>query len=140
PNTPPQGILVLRGALGFDSNDSVGFDIANSVLPNGNVGVTYSQTVLGVGGTGPYSFAVTSGTLPDGISLAGNGVLTGTPITTGSFTFTITATDNNGCIGSGSYTVAVGCATVTLTPSTLPNGVAGTSYSQSIKASPNANG
>ena len=38
-------------------------------LPNGTQGTSYSQTVSATGGTGPYTFALTSGALPAGLSL-----------------------------------------------------------------------
>ncbi len=89
-------------------------------LPDGQAGTVYHQSMLGFGGTAPYSFAVTSGSLPNGLSLdSGTGAVSGTPTATGSDTFTITATDTNGCTGSSNYTVNVVCPTITL--GGLPN-------------------
>ena len=77
-------------------------------LPDGSVGVVYNQTITASGGTAPYTFAVTVGSLPPGLSLNGSsGVLAGTPSATGSFPFTITATDAHGCSGAMPYTLAV---------------------------------
>ncbi|MGD0059075.1 MAG: putative Ig domain-containing protein [Verrucomicrobiia bacterium] len=108
-------------------------------LPNGTVDTSYgTQTVSAGGGTGPYTFAVTSGTLPAGLSLNGaNGQITGTPTSPASQTFTVTATDNNGCTGSQPYTVTPVCPTITLTPAagTLATGTVGTAYSQTFAAS-----
>jgi len=51
-----------------------------STLPAGTQGVLYDQTLIGSGGTGPYTFAVTAGALPTGLTLDGtSGQLTGTP-------------------------------------------------------------
>ena len=105
-------------------------------LPNGQVGLGYSQTITASGGTAPYTFAVTAGTLPPGLSLAATGVLSGTPSANGSFDFTVTATDAGSCTGTRDYNVVIGsCPTITLAPSTLPNGQVGSAYSQSITAS-----
>lgn len=75
-------------------------------LPNGNIGATYNQALSASGGTAPYAFIVSSGTLPAGLTLSG-GTLSGTATAAGSFTFTVTATDANGCMGSLSYTLVV---------------------------------
>lgn len=103
-------------------------------LPNGSFASPYAQTVLGAGGNSPYSFAITFGALPPGISLSGTGVLSGTPSTTGAFSFTVTGTDANGCFGSRSYSLTIGCATIALSPATLPGGVVGSVYSENITA------
>src|SRR5450631_1756506 len=51
-----------------------------STLPAGTQGVLYDEILTGSGGTGPYTFAVTAGALPSGITLDGTtGELTGTP-------------------------------------------------------------
>lgn len=65
-----------------------------SPLPNGTQSSAYSQTISAVNGTTPYTFAVTTGTLPAGLSLASGGVLSGTPTSSGDFSFTVTVTDN----------------------------------------------
>jgi len=103
-------------------------------LPGGTTGVAYNQTITVSGGASPYSFAVTGGNLPPGLSLNNSGALTGTPTNNGSFNFTVTATDNLGCTGTQSYTVSIGCQTVIINQTTLPNGFVGTSYNQTLTA------
>jgi hypothetical protein len=69
-------------------------------LPDARTGVPYSQTITASGGTPPYTFAVTSGTLPPGLTLnSATGLVSGTP-TAGVFPLAISATDANGCVGS----------------------------------------
>lgn len=76
-------------------------------LPNGFVGTTYpAQNFSAKGGTSPYTFSVSAGSLPDGLTLKA-GVLSGTPTATGVFPFTVKATDNVGCMGTQSYTVVI---------------------------------
>ena len=109
-----------------------------ATLPGGQVGVAYSQTVTGSGGTGPYTFAVTSGSLPNGLTLASGGLLSGTPTTANTFNFTITATDSNNCTGSQAYSVTIApaaCPTITVNPASLPDGTVGVAYSQTISGS-----
>jgi Putative Ig domain len=77
-------------------------------LSDGIVGIAYNQTISATGGTAPYTFAVTSGALPAGLSLNSNtGLISGTPTTVQSSTFQITATDSSGCAGSRSYTIDI---------------------------------
>ncbi len=110
-----------------------------AILPNGVIGTPYSQTVSAVGGTAPYTFTVSSGALPTGLTLnASTGAISGTPNTPGTFNFTITATDANACPGSRPYTIVMAgpatCPVITVNPATLPPGVIDTPYSQTISA------
>jgi len=68
---------------------------ATPTLPAATVASAYSETITASGGTSPYSYAVTAGALPAGLSLSSAGVVSGTPTASGSFSFTITATDSS---------------------------------------------
>jgi hypothetical protein len=81
--------------------------ISPPTLPNGTVGVAYTQTLTASGGTPPYTFSVVSGTLPAGLTLTVGGVLSGTPTTPGTSTVTIRATDANGCFAEVIYTITI---------------------------------
>ena len=109
-------------------------------LPNGIVAVAYNQAITGSGGTAPYTFGVTSGVLPTGLTLTGTGVLSGTPTTAATSTVTIRGTDANGCFAEVVLTIVIApavppppvCPVITLSPPTLPNGIVGVGYSQTI--------
>jgi hypothetical protein len=65
--------------------------------PQGTVGVPYADQLSATGGTGTLTFALAGGTtLPPGLSLSNAGLITGTPTTAGTFSFTVTATDQKG--------------------------------------------
>jgi Flp pilus assembly secretin CpaC len=67
-----------------------------SFLPNGNIGGPYDAVLTATGGKAPYTWTVAAGALPAGLTLApSTGTITGTPNTTGSFTFTMQVTDSN---------------------------------------------
>lgn len=108
------------------------------------VGQSFSNTFTAIGGTGPYSFAVTAGSLPAGMSLASNGQLSGTPTAGGSFAFTITATDSSTGTGpySGSraYTLPVSAATIILATASLPDGAVSAAYNGQIPAASGGTG
>ncbi len=110
-----------------------------ATLPNGVIGTAYNQTVSASGGLAPYAFSVTSGTLPTGLVLnPATGAITGTPTNAGTFNFTITATDVNGCQGSRAYVIgiasSVGCPVIALSPAALPPGTVGFFYNQTVSA------
>ncbi len=84
-----------------------GVTLSPATLPNGTVTIPYSQMITASGGTIPYSFAVTGGTLPPGLTLATNGALSGTPTLAGAFAFTVTATDHVGATGNRAYTLVI---------------------------------
>ena len=89
-------------------------------LPNGTFNTAYNQTITASGGTAAYSFTVTSGTLPDGLSLSTSGVLSGMASAGGIFNFTVTATDANAFTGARAYSLTIGGASqmVTFAPPT----------------------
>ncbi|HTV35371.1 MAG TPA: putative Ig domain-containing protein [Xanthobacteraceae bacterium] len=129
-------IIIVAATVGLNA-PAIGATLSLSPgsLPNGTQGVAYDQTVSASGGNGDYSYSITSGSLPTGISLNGStGELTGTPGTTGVWNFTIQAQDTGGNSGTRAYSIAVGTASLTLLPTTLPAVTEGTSYSQTITA------
>jgi len=81
--------------------------LSPTTLPGGVVGSPYSATLTASGGHSPYTFAVTSGTLPAGLTLGTDGSLTGTLASGGAYSFTVTATDAYGCTGTATYTTGV---------------------------------
>lgn len=106
--------------------------------------IAYSQTFTANGGTAPYTFS-SSGSLPTGLSLSPSGVLSGTPTQSGSFSFTISASDStpgSAITGSRAYTLVVsavstdpGAPDLTISPASLPNAQRGVAYTQSVSAS-----
>ena len=104
--------------------------LAPPTLPNGAAEQAYSQqlTASGTGSTAPYTFAVTTGALPAGLTLDPTGLLHGTPTLAGSFPFTVTATDANLFTGTQSYTLVLTAPTVVVAPTSLPAGVKGVAY------------
>src|SRR6202041_1623648 len=65
----------------------------NGSLPNATQGVPYTQTLVATGGLKPYTYSLTAGALPAGLSLSSAGTISGTPTAVGASSFTVTVTD-----------------------------------------------
>ena len=91
-------------------------------------GALYSQQFLAVGGTPPYTFtmspvSLTQDMLPPGLALAPNGLLSGTPTSTGNYTFLLRVTDSTGLTFARSTTLVVNSASGLRVTNTNPNDV-----------------
>jgi Subtilase family/Putative Ig domain len=78
-------------------NSVTPLSVSTNSLPGGQVGVAYSTTLAATGGTPPYAWTLTNGTLPSGLSLASSGAITGTPTASASnvaLTFKVTDSGN----------------------------------------------
>jgi hypothetical protein len=105
-------------------------------LPGATIGSAYSVTVSAGGGTPPYTWSVTAGSLPAGLNLnASTGAIAGTPTTSGSFQFTMLVTDSASVTSTKQFTLLVAQTLTFTTPPALPNGVIGTQYNQGIEVS-----
>jgi hypothetical protein len=101
------------------------------------VGGGFDQLLTAAGGTGTgYKWTVTSGsTLPPGILLAPAGQLNGTPSTAGNYTFSLTVKDSGGNSTNATFALTVNSTVAITSPTTLPDGSVGTSYSETLTAS-----
>jgi hypothetical protein len=85
--------------------------LETSNLPEGVVGLAYSQALAATGGTAPYTWSVTKGTLPPGLKLqSSSGVISGTLTTAGSSTFTVQVKDSGKQSATGIFTIEVGAS------------------------------
>jgi hypothetical protein len=109
--------------------------ITTTTLPNGVVGTPYNATVTSTGGSGAITWSLPSGALPLGIvGPSSTGVLSGTPATAGTYTFTISAKDSASSPNTitQTYTITIAPKPPTITPAILPNALAGVPYSQQL--------
>jgi Putative Ig domain len=97
----------------------------SSTPPAGTVSYAYSGFLFSVasGGSPPFSWTVTTGSPPPGLTLGSDGSLSGTPISAGSFKFTVTVTDSASPAGTASQPVTVSINTPgppVITPTPAP--------------------
>ena len=84
-NSPPPGVYVC---------DSTSSPTCPNPPSTGVTGTFYSYNFNAGGGTAPYSWAVTSGAIPTGLTLTSAGLLSGFPNTATVYSFTVTVTDS----------------------------------------------
>lgn len=87
-------------------------------LPSAYIDQPYSQSLVAIGGTVPYTWTLASGALPSGLTLQAGGLISGTPTQLGSYSFVLQVTDSS----SPPYTVT---SSVTFTVSPVPLSVLG---------------
>jgi hypothetical protein len=116
--------------------------IVTPSIDNGEVGVEYRAGLRPqlqvVGGTKPYKWSVSSGSLPPGLTLdPSSAVISGTPTQPGTYTFTILVTDSSSppMTDSRSFTVRINPSlSVIIITTSLPSGEKGEPYVAVIDA------
>jgi hypothetical protein len=100
--------LVVTKSMPIEVYNTCQLSVTPAALPAGTVNSPYAPVSLGaIGGTAPYQFEVSAGSLPPGITLV-NGSLSGLPTAAGTYDFTITGASADRCLARQSYTLVVG--------------------------------
>jgi uncharacterized repeat protein (TIGR01451 family) len=105
-------VTVKVVTLGTAASTSYTYNAGPALLfpapPGGEVGVTYSDQLTVTAGTSPFTWSVSSGSLPPGVTLgASTGLLSGIPTTAGTYSFTVKVTDNSGLTSTEAATVTI---------------------------------
>jgi Tol biopolymer transport system component len=96
------------GGGGGGGSTSPPFAVSTTTADFGVVGNPYTSTLSVTGGTAPFTWALSTGALPTGLSLAFTGTVTGTPVApAGNFTPTFIVTDNTGKTATGSVLFSI---------------------------------
>ena len=116
--------------------DAPPLSIITDTLAEGTAGVAYSQTLVAENGAAPYTWLVTAGSLPEGLSLnSANGHIFGTPASAGTASFTVQVTDSLAATATQDLTIVIHeGGPLTITTLALPNGTVGVSYSRTLRA------
>lgn len=109
--------------------------ITTASLPAGTQGTVYTTTLAATGGTVPYTWTA-SGSVPPGLTFSAAGVLSGTPTTAGTFTFTAIVKDATQVSQNRTYTVSITqpVTTPSITTSSLPSATQGVAYTATLTA------
>jgi Putative Ig domain/Ig-like domain CHU_C associated len=99
------------------------------------VSLVFNQQLAGTGGTPPYQFALSAGSLPSGLTLSPSGALSGTPTSAGTSNFTVQIADANILTATKAFSVTISTAPVISTPALLSPSRVGIAYSTALAVS-----
>lgn len=114
-----------------------GVQILTTNLPNGQVGTFFGVTLQGSACGGPLNWSLNDPLdFPSSLSFGGNGSIQGTPNTSGTYNFSVSADDGNGHSASQNLSLYIAPSSTPLQVTTmfLPNGTNGSLYSQTLQA------
>ncbi|MCC7203175.1 MAG: putative Ig domain-containing protein, partial [Nitrospirae bacterium] len=112
-----------------------GISVTTTSLIDGTVALTYNQTLSAAGGKTPYSWAISAGALPAGLTLnSATGAISGTPAAAGTSNFTARVTDANGATANQALSITV-YAALSVTTASLADGTVNLAYSQTLATS-----
>ena len=108
--------------------------VTTALLPPGTVNLAYSATLQASGGTAPYSWAISSGSLPVGLFLDGStGVISGTPTTSQTSDFSVRVTDSSMQTTTQQLSITIDPALV-ISTTALADGTVNVAYSTTVEA------
>ena len=108
--------------------------VSTSTLPQAFTGQTYTGQLAATGGEPPYSWTITSGTLPPGVTMSNAGTLTGVPTTTGTYPISVKVTDQFSATASADLSISVIQGILSITNKGLSNAAQGVAYSTTLQA------
>ena len=99
PNTASKGLTVTV--------TSSSLAVATGSLPGAVAGVAYNEALAASGGIPPYTWGLIAGSLPPGLFLGSNGVISGTTSSVGSYTVTVQVMDSTSATAQQQFTLPV---------------------------------
>ena len=115
--------------------------ITTTSLPSGTLQTAYNTFVSATGATGTFTWSVTAGSLPPGLtfqtsSSSTSAEITGTPTVLGTYKFTVQVTDSSGSTVTQALSITINPEPpLAVATGSLPNGQVGTAYDQPLQAS-----
>ena len=105
-------VTLANNAITVSAAPGAGLSVT-CAYPNGQVGVAYNSSLVATGGTPPYTYSISAGSLPPGLTPnSSTGAISGTPTIVGNFSYTARVTDS----AEGSATTSCGPLIVTSAP------------------------
>lgn len=110
-----------------------------TILPEGHLNDSYNYQIQSTGGWAPYTFSLAGGSLPTGLNLSTNGVISGIPTSVGSYNFTINLKDScptgvQNVSQNFTLNITTTCPPLSIvSPSNLPDGFLNQSYNYQIQ-------
>jgi len=114
--------------------------IPPQTLPTGALNNYYLSQVTAVGGIAPYTWSLTKGILPTGLTLdPGSGIIYGPPSMIGTFPFTVQVKDSQSDVATAVLSITIEATPVVINTNVLPVGNMNAAYSATLKASGGTN-
>ena len=110
-----------------------GISVSTSSLPDAGLGVAYLQNLQAIGGNAPYSWTLTSGSLPPGLTLSPSGALQGMPTQVGTYQFSVQVSDATQTLAQKQLSINV-VQPLLFSTLSLPGAAPGNNYSQTVNA------
>lgn len=133
PNTASQALSILI-------NPTAALTVTTTSLNAGIYSEPYSAQMTATGGTAPYTWDISAGTLPRTLSLSSSGLLSGTLTQIGGFDFTVRATDNVSATDTQALTLVSNGSVLSISTTNLPSVEVGVAYDQQLASTGGANG
>lgn len=110
--------------------------ILTNSLPSGSINQLYAVALSPTGGTTPYTWGLKAGSssLPSGLTLSNNGIISGTPTVTKTATHTFTLTDATSLTVEKALQLSIRATPLSIMTTSLPQGTANQSYSATLAA------
>ena len=109
--------------------------ITTTSLPSGIMNVAYTGMLTAGGGTFPYTWSIASGSLPPGLTLTGDGIISGTPTATGTFNFAAQVSDTGNPIQTTTKSLNITIVQpISISTISLLNGVIDVAYTGTLTA------
>jgi len=128
---------VTNRSLTLLINSSGGsLQVATTTLPNGTVGIYYSQVLQFTGGQPPCRWTLSPGSaaLPASLTLSTNGLLAGLPATNGTNYFSVRVTDSSNATADQPLTLVINHSVLQITTTTLTNATQNALYNTRLTA------
>ena len=128
--------VARRNMFVLISDSGTGLDnlvILSDELPTGTIDRRYSRNLEISGGAAPFSWDISAGAMPDGLTLNSNtGEIAGTPTLKGEETFTVRVTDAKGQVETRTLSITINStdSDITILTPTLPIGILSNSYNR----------
>ena len=103
-------------------------------LPQAFTGQAYNGQLAATGGEPPYTWTITSGSLPPGVTVTSAGTFGGIPTTTGTYPISVKVTDQFNATATKDLSISVLQGIISVTNKTLSNGALGVAYSTNLQA------
>ncbi|MDY2626536.1 MAG: putative Ig domain-containing protein, partial [Coriobacteriales bacterium] len=129
----------VTAAQGADGTYSIAPAILTAALPGAQVGVAYSEKILTAGLASPSFYLSGGESLPEGLSLAGDGTISGTPAKAGTYAFDVVAGGSEGSVGPVQLTLTVS-DTIAIATTSLDAALVNNAYTAQLASTTTASG